>query len=349
MHTCASSVESIMAVTIKDIAKAAGVSHTTVSRALRGHPAIATKTVARIAQIADELGYVPNTVARGLKTKRSGILGVIVRRIDDPFFSEVLHGIEDVLHAQEYSLFLATSHRDSEREKTIVRAMSERRVDGVIICSTQVSEEHQRQLEHFGVPCVLLNNQASEHIAYSIFHDDIYGSHEVTQHLIDLGHKRIAYLGNEQAGRPNDDRLLGYQAAMREANLSIEADYITLGPNGRPAGGVTGTRRLLALAQRPSALVCYNDMMAIGAIQTLQVAGLQVPHDCSVSGFDDIELASYINPPLTTFHQPKYDLGREAATLMLHLLDGEATSQASNILTLRGQLFVRQSTAPPKS
>ena len=339
-----------MAVTIKDIARAAGVSHTTVSRALRRHPAIATDTIDRIQQLAKELGYVPNTVARGLKTNRSGVLGVIVRRIVDPFFAEVLHGIEDVLHDEGYSLFLAASNRDPDREKEIVRLMSERRVDGVLICSTQVGEEHRQQLERFSAPSVLINNQASEDSAHSVYHDDADGSRQLTRHLIQLGHTRIAYLGNARAGRTTEDRRCGYQAALSESGLTLRPEYITNGPNGLAEGGVLGVQHFLALAQPPTAVVCYNDVMAIGAIQALQRAGRLVPGDCSVTGFDDIELAAYVNPSLTTFSQPKYELGRQAATMMLRLLNngaGAGLPATSDIVRLRGELVVRASTAPP--
>jgi len=339
-----------MAVTIKDIAKAAGVSHTTVSRALHEHPAISAGTITRIKQLADELGYVPSAAARGLKTKRSHVLGVIVRRIVDPFFAEVLHGIEDVLQAAGYSLFLAVSHRDSARERQIMQAMGERRVEGVIISSTQISPEQLRQLDHFGVPFVLINNQALDTPdVYSVYHDDKYGSSQLLQHLLDLGHRRIAYLGNARGGRTNVERLQGYKAALGQGGVDIRPDYLSDGPNGLPEGGAQAVQKLLVLAERPTAIVCYNDMMAIGAIQAVQQAGLHVPGDISITGFDDIELAPYITPPLTTFHQPKYELGREAATMMLRVLSGNMEPSSPAVLVLRGELVVRASTAVPCS
>lgn len=339
-----------MTVTIKDIARSAGVSHTTVSRALRGHPAIAPGTVSRIQQIADELGYVPNTVARGLKTRRSGVLGVIVRRIADPFFSEVLNGIEEVLHAEGYSLFLAASNRDTEREEAIVRLMSEHRVDGVIICSTQVGEAQRRQLESFGVPTVLINNQASEEVTHSVYHDDAYGSGRMTNHLLELGHERIAYVGNARAGRTTEERLRGYKEELDAAGLAPRPEYVVEGTNGLAEGGANGVAQLLEAAQSPTGIVCYNDVMAIGAIQMLREAGLRVPEDCSVTGFDNIELAAYVSPTLTTFSQPKYELGCQAAKMMLALLDRQDANgdeQKSDIVILRGELTVRDSTAPP--
>ena len=337
-----------MAVTIKDIAQKAGVSHTTVSRALRGSPLISSETSERIEKIAAELGYVPNTVARGLKTSRSGALGVIVRRIVDPFFAEVLQGIEDVLQPSGYSLFLAASERNQEREEAIMRAMSERRVDGVIICSTQVSEEHRQQLENFGVPSVLINNQAIEETGRSVYHDDTDGSRQVAQHLIDLGHKHIGYLGNDRAGRTNEDRLNGYKKALAQAGIPLRPEYIRTCPNGRPQGGSVGVQSFLALPEKPTAIMCYNDLIAVGAMQKLFDAGIDVPKDCSITGFDNIEIAGFVRPTLTTFNQPKFEIGREAAYMMLRLLDDKHDGDLStHILKLRGNLEIRQSSTVP--
>src|SRR5512135_3122863 len=194
-----------MPVTIKDIAREAQVSHSTVSRALNGNPLIPQETTARIRRVAAKMGYLPSAAARTLKTNRSGALGVIIRNVDDPFFSEILQGIEEVAQTGGYSLFIAVSQTDPQRERSIVRAMVERRVDGVIICSTPVSRAQSRQLARFGVPMVLVNNQAAEVYRYSIYHDDVDGSRQVTRHLVALGHQRIAYLGNATAGRTNID------------------------------------------------------------------------------------------------------------------------------------------------
>lgn len=340
-----------MAVTIKDIARLAGVSHSTVSRALRGYPTIAPATRNRIRQIAGEVGYVPNSVARGLKNRRSHVLGVIVHRVIDPFYGEVLQGIEEVLQAESFSLFLTAAQRNPERENAIVQAMAERRVEGVIICSSEVSDEHRRQLEIFKLPVVLLNNEAAPTSAYSVYHDDVYGSARLTRHLIELGHTRIGYLGNARARRTTEERLRGFTREMTAAGLEVLPELTVEGPNGLPDGGAIGVQAFLALADRPTAIVCFNDMVAIGAMQALQRAAVRIPEECSICGFDNIELSAYVVPALTTFDQPKYELGRQAARLMLHLLDrnnGEAPRAESNVLILRGKLRVRESTVPPR-
>lgn len=337
-----------MSVTLKDVARAAGVSHSTVSRALHGNPMIPPETTARIRKIANELGYVPNTVASGLRKTHSKVLGVLVRRIDDAFLAEVLQGIEDVLHAEGYGLFLATSHRDPERERAIFRNMSERRVDGVIVCSTEVNETHLRQLSRFGVPTVLINNQAAMEMAHSVSHDDVAGGLALTRHLLELGHRRVAYLGHSRTGRITQERLEGYKQAIAQAGLPYRTEYVAAGPNGTAEGGAIGMTKLLAVDERPTAVVCFNDIMAIGAMHALLQAGLSVPGDCSVTGFDNIPLSRYVNPPLTTFHQPRYELGTEAAEMMLRLLNRkDKMLDAAEIISLRGRLVVRGSTAPP--
>jgi len=336
-----------MPVTIKDVAKRAGVAHTTVSRALRGSTLISAETTQHIRRIASEMGYSPSAAARTLKTNRSQALGVIIRNIDDPFFSEILQGIEEVAQAHGYSLFMAASQQDHEHEQTIVQDMVERRVDGIIICSTQVSTEQSRQLASFGVPIVMVNNQAAEQYRYSIYHDDVDGSRQVTRHLIELGHRKIAYLGNANAGRSTFDRQAGFQQEMDLAGITVPASFIHQVPGGRPENGLSGLGHFLTLPVLPTALVCYNDMIAFGVLQGLQSAGIHVPAQISIAGFDNIIFSAYTNPPLTTFDQPKRFIGAEAARLVLGLLNGSEESAGPKIQTLKGSLLVRASTARP--
>jgi DNA-binding LacI/PurR family transcriptional regulator len=337
-----------LAVTIKDIAKQTGVAHTTVSRALRGSPLISAGTAERIRQIASELGYHPSAAARSLKTNRSQALGVIVSHIADPFFSEIIQGIDEVAQPRGYSLFIAAAQHDPERERGIVKIMREHRVDGVIICSTPFNPEQSRQLSSQHIPIVVINNQAAEDYRYSIYHDDAYGSQQVTQHLIDLGHRKIAYLGNTLSGRTNFERLSGYRTCMQAKKLAVSEKYIYAVAGGEPEDGLLGMDYFLGLSARPTAIFCFNDMQAIGAIQGLHRAGLSVPGDCSVAGFDNITFSGYTYPPLTTFDQPKRQIGSEAAQLMLALLDPQdRPPPEQRIQVLKGRLLPRGSTAPP--
>ncbi len=339
-----------MPVTIKDIAKQARVSHSTVSRALHGSSLISDLTAERIRQTARELGYLPSAAARTLKTNHSQALGVLIRKVDDPFFGDILQGIEEVAQASGYSLFMAASQHTPEREQAILQAMVERRVEGIIICSTPVSLDQSRQLARFGVPIVYINNQAAEEYRYSIYHDDVDGSRQVTRHLIGLGHRRIGYLGNSTAGRSTLDRLSGFQQELKASGLSIPETYIHQVPGGGPDEGLSGLSHFLDLPERPTALICYNDMLAIGVLKGLKQAGIRVPQELSVTGFDNILFSAYTNPPLTTFDQPKQYIGAEAARLVLGLLKADSLGNAPcepEIRRLRGKLLVRDTTAAP--
>ena len=338
-----------MSITIKDVAKQAGVSHSTVSRALHGSSLISDETIERIRQIANEMGYSPSATARSLKTNRSHALGVIVSNIDDPFFSEILQGIEETAQERGYSMLMAASQRDPERERAIVQDMRERHVDGLIICSASFSVEQRRKLLEYGIPIVMVNNQAAEEYRYSIYHDDVDGSRQVTRYLIELGHQRIAYLGNSLSGRTTLDRLNGFRQEIKSAGLNIFTGYTHEVPGSRPNDGLAALDHFLSLPQSPTAIFCYNDMLAIGMLNGLHKANIRVPADISVVGFDNIVFSAYTNPPLTTFDQPKRYIGAEAARLILGLLDSYKGEEAleQQIQKLKGSLLVRQSSAPP--
>lgn len=336
-----------MDVTIKDIAREAGVTHTTVSRALRGSSLISVETSERIHQIAAAMGYQPSAAARSLKTNRSQVLGVIVSHIADPFFSEILQGIDEIAQQSGYSLFIAAAQHDRAREEGIVKTMREHRVDGVIICSTPFSAEQSQLLKSSNTPLVVINNQSAEDYRYSIYHDDVDGSRQVVQHLIKLGHRRIAYLGNSQSGRTTLDRLTGFRQEMETAGLAVATEYVYEVPGSRPEDGVSASTYFLNLPQPPTAIFCFNDMLAIGVLHGLQNSGIRVPEDISIVGFDNIVFSAYTKPALTTLDQPKHYIGAEAARLILGLLDTtpDNAPPKQEIRKLKGSLLVRQSTA----
>ena len=340
-----------MSITIKDIAKEAGVAHSTVSRALRGSSLISQETTKHIQETAVYLGYLPSAAARSLKTNRSQALGAIVSNIDDPYFSEILQGIEEVAQGKNYSLFMAASQRDPSRERTIIQSMRQHRVDGVIICSTTFSDEQSRHFSKYNVPIVVVNNQAAEDYRYSIYHDDIDGSRQLTRHVIELGHRRVAYLGNSQTGRTTLDRLTGFRQEMESAGLPVPDDYVFEIPGSEPEQVQLASDHFINLPDRPTALVFFNDIMAIGVLKSLQQRGVRVPDEISITGFDNIVFSNYTNPPLTTFDQHKRFIGQKAAELILSLLDSTSKIPVpeQKIQVLKGKLLVRESTAPPPS
>jgi len=339
-----------MAITIKDIAKRTGVSHSTVSRALGGNSLISEETSSRIRKVAQELGYQPSAAARSLKTNQTKVIGVIVNSIDDPFFSEILFGIEDAAQTCGYSLFIASSQYDPIREQKIVQTMMEQRTDGVIICSSSFSADKGRQLLANGFPVVVVNYKAHENFNYSIYHDDVDGSQQISRHLIDLGHKKIAFLGNSRSGRTSLDRMNGFKKEMRKASMKIPAGFIFDVEGSTPELGTQALEHFMQLSDPPTALICFNDMVAIGILHACQQSGIRVPEDLSVTGFDNITFSAYTSPPLTTLDQPKYSIGKEAAHLLLNLLnkknDGSSPTHAEKIL--KGSLLVRHSTSFPR-
>jgi len=332
-----------MAVSIKDIARLAGVSHSTVSRALHNSPLISAHTAERIQRIAKECGYSASAVARSLVTRKTYAIGVVVTSISDPFNGEVVGGIEEIANRAGFSIILATSQADPEREMTVVRSFQERRVDGILVASSRVGALYVPLLSEFGIPIVLLNNQHPSEFVYSVTVDNVDGALGATRHLIALGHKRIAYIGDRLGLQSDRERYEGYTAALVEANLPVRPEFVIQG-DGKPPGARDAARELLALPEPPTAIFCYNDMSALGVLEHASERGLQVPRDLSIVGFDDLFFTPFLQPPLTSVRQPKRELGRRAMELLLMLLTGGSPEKS---LELEGELIVRGSTAPP--
>lgn len=329
---------------IKDIGRLANVSHSTVSRALRGSPLISPETAARIRELAEQTGYRPSAVARSLVTSRTDTIGVVVTSIADPFAAEVVLGIEDAANANNYSVILANSNALPDREIKVVRAFEERRVDGIIVTSSRVGATYVELLSRTRVPIVLLNNQHPSDYVYSVMIDNVGASMCATRHLIGLGHRRIAYIGDRFGCQSDTERFSGYLSALDLAGLPFTPEYVTHG-NGRPECGTSTMEALLALPSPPTGVFCYNDMTAIGALRAVAERGLRVPDDLSLVGFDDLFVAQYSTPPLTTVRQPMRDMGRLALETLVKLLSGGSTQPS---IKLSGELIVRQSTASPK-
>jgi len=327
-------------VSIKDIAKKAGVSHSTVSRALRDSPLVSQETKERIRRLAEEMGYSPSAVARGLVTQRTHTIGLVVTSIADPFVSRITDGIEDVALNAGYSVFLCNSHADPERELAVVRTFHERRVDGVIVTASRVGSLYSSLLEELGVPVVLINNQRPGRYVYSVSTDNRDGARKAVDYLIKLGHRRIAYIGSQSRLYAHGERLAGYREALTAHGLSPDPRYIVADMEADDINrGRRAARDLLSLSPPPTAIFCFNDMTAIGVLVACREMGCRVPEDLSVVGFDDIAMAAFTCPPLTTVRQQCYELGREAMNMMLKLLNNQEASD----LVLPAELVMRES------
>jgi DNA-binding LacI/PurR family transcriptional regulator len=325
-----------MSVSIKDIAKVAGVSPSTVSRALSDHPRISLETKERIRRLATEMDYSPSAVARSLVTQRTSIIGLAVAWVSDPFLAQVVRGIEDTALEHGYTVILSSFYGEPDREKEVLSTFRERRVDGIIVESSCFDTYPRSLLSQFGLPIVLINRP--EYI-YSVSTDNLHGGRLATEYLLDLGHSRIGYIAAERGRRTNSDRLEAYKEALQRRGIAFDPDLVVHG-DGYVRGGKETMSRLLALPSPPTAVFCYNDLTAIGAALAVREAGLRVPDDISLVGFDDIELAPYSHPPLTTVRQPVYELGHRAMEIVLALM---ADGQEATSVMLKGELVVRQS------
>ena len=328
---------------IKDIALAADVSHSTVSRALRNSPLVSAETADRIRRIAAESNYRLSAVGRSLATGRTYTLGVVVSSIADPFVAEVVSGIEETASARGYSVMLATTRADPDLEMKVVQTFEERRVDGLLITASRVGAAYAGLLAELKIPMVVINNQYAADVACSVVVDNVAASRAAVKFLVQLGHRKIGYVGDRFGFQSDAARLDGYRQALAGLDLPARADHVVAGDSD-PEGGMRAMEQLLARSDRPTAVFCYNDMTAIGVLTSIARHNLRVPEDISVVGFDDILVASYTQPPLTTVRQPKRLLGNVATETLLNLLSGSKTEVSRR---LQAELIVRESTARP--
>lgn len=312
-------------ISIADIARKARVSHTTVSRALRDSPLISLKVREEIKQLAQEMKYTPNSIARSLQTQRTNTVGVVVTSIADPFFAEVVEGIEQIAKTANLSILLSVSHRELEQEIAAIDNLHHRRVDGILVADSRINQHHTQKLEQIDVPIVAINSQTEEQpeMFHSVSIDDYLGARLAVEHLISLGHRRIGYLGVGDRSKSNQQRLEGYRMAMSSAGLPQRTDWVAINEQDctRANDVKTGQELLPKLvATGVTSILCYNDMVAIGALLACHELGISVPHNLSLVGFDGIALSGYVTPPLTTICQPMLEMGRCAMQMLLDLL-----------------------------
>jgi LacI family transcriptional regulator/LacI family repressor for deo operon, udp, cdd, tsx, nupC, and nupG len=329
-------------ISIKDIARVAQVSHSTVSRALRDSPLVNSETRALIHKIAQEKGYTVSAIGRSLATRRTKTIGVVVTTIADPFAGEVVSGLEEFALLHDYSVMLVASHSDPDREIRAVQSFQERRVDGVIVMASRIGAHYPRILVELQVPIVLINSHHPGGFTHSVSIDNAAGARTAVRHLLELGHARVAYIGDRFGFQSDMERLTGYRETIEQAGLSFEPDLVAYG-DGSPAGGREAMLRLLDLHTPPTAALCYNDREALGAMRAARERRLVVPDDISIVGFDDLFLASFTDPPLTTVRQPKREMGAQAGEILLQLLRGERPESRMNegVLVVRGSTRAR--------
>jgi DNA-binding LacI/PurR family transcriptional regulator len=330
-----------MTATIRDVAKQAGVGLGTVSRVLNQSPLVSSETRQRVLQVIDELGYTPSRAARSLSLGKTLTISTVAPFFTRPSVVERLRGIEAALSGSAYNLVVFNVESVERRDSCLRDLPRRERSDGVLIISLVLDDSEIFRLRDTGVPVVLIDRQHQRLPSVSI--DDIYGGYLATRHLIELGHRRIAFLGDLHDDLLNFtssvSRLKGYQRALDEAGLAYRAAYDARGPHGR-AEAHRLARTLLRLEDPPTAIFAASDTQAMGVLEAARDAGRSVPQDLSVIGFDDIDVAEYLG--LTTVRQPLFDTGVRGVELLLGLIGGQSPAQPSEVMPI--ELVVRGTT-----
>lgn len=327
-----------MEVTIKDIARECGVNVSTVSRSLSGSYGVNAQTRERVLAAAARLRYRPNRVARAMATGRSHTIALIISDVRNPFFSDVTRGAEDAAFAAGCDLILCNSDLDPAKQMHYVRSLGEKRVDGIVMNSTAaLSAQERAELLTYRLPIVLLNRVAGSRGFSTVCADNEEGGRLAARHLIALGHKQLAHLTGQNARGNLNDRARGFLKAIEQAGLH---EPVVLRGEHSMSGGYALAQRLMERYPKATAVFTGNDAMAFGVLRAVLDAGRSVPGDLSVVGFDNVELAAIVHPPLTTVHQPRREMGKAAVEILLSRPAGMALPEHR---VLGVQLIERQS------
>ncbi|WP_255350073.1 MULTISPECIES: DNA-binding transcriptional regulator CytR [Grimontia] len=330
--------------TMKDVAHLAGVSTATVSRALMNPEKVSASTRKKVEQAVMEAGYSPNSLARNLRRNESKTIVAIVPDICDPYFTEIIRGIEEAAMEHGYLVLLGDSGQQESRESSFVNLVFTKQADGMLLLGTDlpfdVSKPEQKNLP----PLVMACEYAPELELPTVHIDNLTAAFEAVNYLTQVGHKQIAQITGDPDAALTQFRVQGYQQALRRGGVTINPAYTVTG-DFTFAAGARAMTTLLSLPTPPTAVFCHSDVMAIGAMQQAKRLGFRVPHDISIVGFDDIQFAEYCDPALTTVSQPRYDIGRQAMLMLLKILKGNDVQAGSRLLD--AQLVIRESVAPP--
>lgn len=332
-------------VTIDDVADLAGVSYQTVSRVINNRPDVREATRQRVQEVIDETGYRPSHIARSLATSRTSTIGLVVPDISNPFFAVIARGAEQVATERDYTILLSSTNEDVSREVEVLNMLDERYVDGVIVCGFRQKDELlQEALSHFKA-VVLVNRRLDGEVLPAVLVDDALGGYLVTRHLLQEGHTAVGFLAGPSNSYSGAGRLRGYEQALAEAGITPEKGWVkhctpTVYHGQEAACELLETRREL------SALFCFNDLVALGALRGCDALGFRVPADVAIAGFDDIMLAGVVSPALTSCRVPREEMGRLAASMLLDCIDKGAGCCSE--IVVKPELAVRSSTSSDK-
>jgi LacI family transcriptional regulator len=334
-------------VALRDVAAAANVHPSTASRALNSHTQarVNPATVERVLEAARRVGYEPNSLARGLRTSRTYTIGMLIPDLTNPLFPPIVKGIEDRLSQEGYTLVLANTNYDMEREAAIARAMVARQVDGLILATARRDYPLVHDLLAGGRKVVLVNRSMEHAPVASVTGDEHLGIGLAVSHLASLGHREIAYVGGDAEASTGLGRYQAFLARLQEEGLSLDPDLVAHADRFHEEPGAAAFAALLDRGKRFTAVVAANDRLALGCYDVLCERGLRIPEDVSVTGYNDMLFADRFSPPLTTVRIPHYQIGVKAAQLLLEALEDHESPAMTVRLT--PSLVVRASTAPP--
>lgn len=327
-------------ITLKMVAERAGVSVNTASRAINNKPDISKETKKRILQIAKELGYIRNAAAVALRTKKTGTIGAVIADNRNPFYAEVLNGIEEAAREKNYHIILANTQRDYQKEEEVINLLLAKRVDGLLITPVQDRDDDIKNLIDANIPFVVVGRDFENIEVDAVYNDEVKGGFLATEYLIKKGHKKIASINGFLHKSPAKGRLEGYKKALKKYGIPFDDALVTVGDID-VKDGYERTKQLLEKGLNFTAIFAYNDMMAFGAMQAIKEKGLRIPEDIGLVGYDDIPFASLISPPLTTIRLKKQDLGVESVKLLLSRINGNRKKTKKVMLGV--ELQIRES------
>ncbi|MBA7586066.1 Ribose operon repressor [subsurface metagenome] len=325
-------------ITLKMVAERAGVSVNTASRAINNKSDINEETKKRVLKVAQELGYVRNATAVALRTKKTGTLGVVIADNRNPFYAEVLNGIEEAAREKNYHIILANTQRDYQKEEEAINLLLAKRVDGLLITPVQDRNDDIKKLIEANIPFVIVGRDFKNIEVDAVYNDEVKGGFFATEYLIKKGHKRIAFINGFLHKSPAQGRLEGYKKALKEHGIPLDDMMVSVGDID-VEDGYERTKQMLEKNLDFTAIFAYNDMMAFGAMQAIKEKDLRIPEDIGLVGYDDIPFSSLMNPSLTTIRLKKQDLGIESVELLLSRINGSREKMKKIMLNV--ELIVR--------
>lgn len=329
--------------TIKDVAKLAGVSTTTVSHVINQTRFVAEETRQTVWNAVQTLNYSPSAVARSLKVNTTKSIGMIITTSEAPYFAEIVLAVEEHCYRQGYSLFLCNTQNDPEKIQNHLDMLIKKRVDGVLVMCSEYTDSSRTLLNRANIPMVVMDWGNTDNSKSDVILDNSFeGGYLATQYLIENGHTQIGVIAGNLEKTTAKQRFEGFVKAMKEANLAIRSDWIFEG-DFEPESGFEQMNNLLRLAQHPTALFCFSDTIALGAISALSEKGLRVPEDMSIIGYDNIHASRFYSPPLTTIHQSKSRLGVKALNLLLERIKADNQDYIPQTIEFHPELVLRRS------